>query len=199
MSASIELAEACPRKLFLVEREVCERHPLTVAAVVEEQRQASGDLRRKVFLQNILANLPTFDAPVGWRDQEHPGYGYHRSRFGDVLQQDRSPQRMPDENDPAIKLSEFTSYPVAPRRILRAICVRHLRIPRLVAAAERVSQARQHLPVLLVSSFSGAVNEQQLSVHACSLQACFLPIGERQLVRNQGMAELVERLWSYAV
>src|SRR5918994_6086059 len=166
MPASIELAKSCLRNLLRIEREVCERHPLVVAAVIEEHRQAFGELRREVYLQNVLVNLPVLDAPVGCRDQKYPGYGCRRPLLGDVLQQDRSPQRMADERDLAIKLSEFTCYPVSPRRVLRAVLIWHLRTSHLVAAAQRVSQARRQCPVFLVCSFSAAVNEQQLSFHS---------------------------------
>src|SRR5215211_1319484 len=167
MPASIERAESCMRNLFRIEREVCERHPLVVAAVVEEHRQALGELRGEVFLQNLLVNLPVLDAPVGCRDQERSGYGCGRPLFGEVLQQDRSPQRMADEEDLAIKLSEFTCYPVSPRRVLRAILLWHLRTPHLVPAAQRVTKTRRHFPVFLVCPFSAAVNEQQLPFHSC--------------------------------
>src|SRR5215212_3705540 len=166
MPASIELAESCMRNLFRIEREVCERHPLIVSAVVEEHRQALGELRREVFLQNILFNLPVLDAPVWCRDQERSGNGCRRPLLGDVLQQDRSPQRMADERDLAIKHSEFTCYPVSPRRVLRAALIWHLRTLHLVAAAQRVSQTRRHFPVFLVCSFSAAMNKQQLSFHS---------------------------------
>src|SRR5215211_5977112 len=166
MPASIELAESCMRNLFRIEREVCERHPLVVAAVVEEDRQAFGELRREVFLQNVLVNLPVLYAPVGCRDQKHPGYRCRYPLLGDVLKQDRSPQRMADEKDLAINLGELSRYPVSPRRVLRAILVWHLRTLHFVAAAQRVPQARRQFPVFLVCSFSAAVNKQQLSFHS---------------------------------
>src|SRR5918993_5540756 len=167
MSASIELAGICMRNLFRIEREVCERHPLVVAAVVEEHRQASGERRREVLLQNVLVDLPVLDAPVGWRDQEHPGYGCNCLLLRDVLQQDRCSQRMADEKDLAIELIEFTCYPVSPRRVLRAILLWHLRTPHLVPAAQRVTKTCRHFPVFLVCPFSAAMNEQQLPFHSC--------------------------------
>src|SRR5215218_3393847 len=166
MSASIELVESCMRNLFSIEREVCERHPLVVAAVVEEHRQAFGELRCELFLQNILVNLPVLNAPVGCRDQKHPGYGCRRPLLGDVLQQDRSPQRMADERDLAIELGEFTRYPVPPRRVLRAILIWHLRKLHLVATAQRISQARRHFPVSFLNSSATTENKQQSSLHS---------------------------------
>src|SRR5215218_3202874 len=167
MPASIELAESRLRKLFRIEREVSERHQLVVATVVEEHRQALGELRGEVCLQDILVNLPVLDTPVGCRDQERSGNGCRRPLLGDVLQQDRGFQRMADEEDLAIKLSEFTCYPIPPRRVLRAILIWHLRTLHLVAAAQRVSQARRHFPVFLVCSLPAAVNKQQLLFHSC--------------------------------
>src|ERR671920_1919889 len=165
MPASIELAESRLRKLCRIEREVSERHQLVIATVVEEHRQALGELQGEVCLQYILVNLPVLDAPVGCRDQERSGYGCRRPLLGDVLQQNRSPKRMADESDLAIKLGEFTCYPVSPRPVLRAILIWHLRTLHLVAP-QRVSKARRHFPVFLVSSFSAAVNKQQLSFHS---------------------------------
>src|SRR5829696_4619016 len=166
MSASIEHAESCMRNLFRIEREVCERHPLVVAAVVEEHRQAFGELRREIFLQTVLVNVPVLDAPVGCRDQKQTGYGCRRPLLGDVLQQYRSPQRMAEQRDLATRLGKFTCYPVPPRRVLRAILIWHLRTLHLVAAAQRVSQARRHFPVFLVCSFAATVNKQQSSLHS---------------------------------
>src|SRR5215203_6772508 len=183
MPASIERAESCMRNLFRIEREVCERHPLVVAAVVEEHRQALGELRGEVFLQNILVNLPVLDAPVGCRDQERSGYGCGRPLFGEVLQQDRSPQRMADEEDLAIKLSEFTCYPVSPRRVLRAILIWHLRKLHLVTA-QRVLQARRQFPVFFVCSFSATVNKQKLSFHS-RVPASLLSSHRRTIDRSQ--------------
>src|SRR5215207_2548164 len=128
MSTSIELAESRLRNPLRIDREVCERHPLVVAAVVEEHRQVFGKRRPEVLLQNVLVDLPVLDTLVGWRDQKHPGYGCHSPILRDVLQQDRGPQRMADEEDLAIKFSEFTCYPVSPRRVRRAFFLRHLRI-----------------------------------------------------------------------
>src|ERR687897_728824 len=123
--------------------------------------------RREVLLQNVLVDLPVLDAPVGWRDQEHPGYGCNCLLLRDVLQHDRCPQRMTDEKDLAIKLIEFTCYPVSPRRVLRAILLWHLRTPPLVPAAQRVTKTCRHFPVFLVCPFSAAMNEQQLPFHSC--------------------------------
>jgi hypothetical protein len=72
---------------------------------------------------------------------------------------------MADEEDLAIKLSEFTCYPVSPRRVPRAILIWHLRTLHLVAA-QRVLQARRQFPVFLVCSFSATVNKQKLSFHS---------------------------------
>src|SRR5215216_6827754 len=97
MSTTIKLANSCLREFFFVQREVCKGDPFVIAAMVKEHWQLFGELRCKVFLQFELANLPILSTPVGRRDEEYPGNGLFHLLFGEIFQQDRTAQRMPNK------------------------------------------------------------------------------------------------------
>src|SRR5215207_7502979 len=126
MSAAIKLINSCPREFFFVQREVCERHPFVIAAVVKEHRQLFGELRRKVSFQFVPTNLPILSTPVGRRDKEYPGNGLFHLLFGEIFQQDRTAQRMPNKKHLAIHRSEFFCDLIFPRLVLGAIFIWHL-------------------------------------------------------------------------
>src|SRR5918992_5601305 len=94
-----ELTGCRAREFLRVHREVRERHHFTIAAVIKEHRQSFGEFRREVFLQCVLFDFPVLGSPVRRRDEEHPGDGSFDLLFGEELQENRSPQRMPDEDD----------------------------------------------------------------------------------------------------
>src|SRR3712207_3880066 len=64
--AAIELPDGRPRESLCVQREVRERYPFVVAAVVEEHSQLFGKLPCKVCSQHVLVDLPILGTPVRW-------------------------------------------------------------------------------------------------------------------------------------
>src|SRR5215204_2106193 len=138
--AAVELPDGRPRQLLGVQRGVRERHHLVVAAVVQEHRYLFGDLRREVFSQRILVDLPIFDAPVGRRDEEQPRDGLLYFLLGEVPQQYRTAQGVADENHLPLQRVEFLCNSLFPRLVHGAIFAWHLRIPHVVRGAQRILQ-----------------------------------------------------------
>ena len=90
-----------------IQGEVLERHLLVVAAVVEEHLQSFGELRCEVLSQRILVQLTAPVSHVRRSDEEQPGDGLLWLLFGEVLEQDESAHRVPDQDHLAVHRGEF--------------------------------------------------------------------------------------------
>ena len=107
VSAAVGDANGRAREVRFIQGEVLERHLLVVAAVVEEHLQSFGELRCEVLSQRILVQLSAPGSHVGRSDEEQPGDGLLWLLFGEVLEQDESAHRVPDQDHLAVHRGEF--------------------------------------------------------------------------------------------
>src|ERR687894_356345 len=137
---TVELSDGRVGKPPGIQREVRERNPLVVAAVVEEDGHVLRKGHRKVFTQRVLG-LPILRSPVGGRDEEQTGDGLLYPLLGEILQQGRRPERVADEDHLSIQRGELVGYTSSPLFELGRVRIGHLRVLHGEVGTQRLPQA----------------------------------------------------------
>jgi hypothetical protein len=91
-----------------VHRQVCERHDLIIAAVIENQRPVTREFRSCVGWRRCVVPLPSLiGAAVRGRNQVQTGNAQRMSTLAHILQQHRAAGRMTDERDRAARAGDL--------------------------------------------------------------------------------------------
>jgi hypothetical protein len=153
MPAVLESAAHGMGKLVGEMNEMVERHHVVVSTVVKVDARDRAEICFKAGFQDVFVYLPPLPAEKYGSYEEQPDDVFFADLFGKEFKQNRSTERMPDQNHLIVKRRQFAVDGEFPQFILRIVGLGHSGIQYDVLFAKASSQ----MPHKIVTPFVGAL------------------------------------------
>src|SRR3954469_6346285 len=149
------------------------RHRAISEAIVEIDRDSTGELSAEFTRWGPVIALPATLADEGWRDQnDRAKLALWRIR-GESVDQECPTERVPNENGAILQGRELIRKHRRPCGVARIIFIGHTWIADLVTRPQLDPEARDELVVpLIMDTLASALDEEHLPFHLHGSMSC---------------------------